>query len=90
MLLQSYYTIRARTGPIWLIFAMTGLPGLILMYTEPDNKGGLFLFLAGSLFCLLLYIISKSMKIEIGEEGLHYQAMAGKSSCAGQIWHPQK
>jgi hypothetical protein len=74
------YTIRARTGPIWIMFALSGLPGLILLFTEPEIKGGWFLFLASSLFCLFLYIDSKYRKIEISEEALTYFAYGKKRS----------
>lgn len=74
------YTIPARTGPIWIFFAMSGLPGLIVLVTEPGSKGGLFLFLASSLFCFLLYIDSKYRKIEVSEKGLTYAAYGKKRS----------
>ena len=74
MLPQSSYTIRARTWPVWIIFSLAGLPGIFLMIMEPTKKGGAWLFVAACLFSLLVYAISRSMKIYLDDEWLFYSA----------------
>lgn len=74
MLLQTSYTIKARTWPVWIIFSLAGFPGIFLMISEPTKKGGPSLFVAACLFSLLVYIFSRSMKITIDDEWLVYSA----------------
>ena len=74
MLPQSSYTIRARTWPVWIIFSLAGIPGIFLMILEPTEKGGAWLFIAACLLSLLVYAISRTMKITIDDEWLVYAA----------------
>jgi hypothetical protein len=80
MLLQTSLTIKARTGPLWILFFITGMPAILLLIAEPKDKAGPYLFVAACLLCALLYGLSRTMKIEFDDERLVYSAYGKKKS----------
>jgi hypothetical protein len=80
MLPQSSYTIKARTWPVWIIFCVIGIPAVILIFTEPGDKAGPYLFIAACLLCAILFGLNRTMKIELDDERLVYSAYGKKRS----------
>jgi len=80
MLPQSSYTIKIRTWPVWLIFALSGIPGAILLITEPASLAGAYILSASCVFVLLLFAFSKGYKIYIDDEELVFIAFGRKRS----------
>lgn len=78
MLLQSSYTIKARTWPVWIIFSMIGIPAMLLMILDPQEKAGPYLFVAACIFSLLVLGLSKTFRIYIDNEVLIFTAYGKK------------
>lgn len=80
MLPQASYTIKPRTWPIWILFAMSGLPAIVILITESKKAAGLFLLGASCLFCLLLFLFTRFQRIYIDNDVLTYGAFGKKNT----------
>lgn len=80
MLPQASYTIKPRTWPIWIIFAMSVVPSSIILITESKKAAGLFLLGVACLFCLLLFLLTRFQRIYIDNDVLTYHAFGRKNT----------
>ena len=84
MLMQYSYTIKSRTWPVLLAFALIGVPAVFLMIAHPEKKVNTYLFIAAVVFCILFYLLGKTFCIYIDDEILRHSAFGFQKSIRWQ------
>jgi|GEM_PF-2176057 len=68
MLTQASYTIKSRAWVAWLLFLLIGGPFVIVLIMNPNDKVSQLFFAISLVFCFLLYISTKHIRIYLDEE----------------------
>jgi len=80
MLTQAPYVIKSRAWIAWLIFLLLGVPFLLIIIENPDNKASQLFLVISFLFFFLLYITTRYINIYIDHEKMIISNLVGKKT----------
>jgi len=80
MLTQASYVIKSRAWIAWLIFLLLGVPFLLIIIENPDNKASQLFLVISFLFFFLLYITTRYINIYIDHEKMIISNLVGKKT----------
>ncbi len=80
MLTQASYVIKSRAWIAWLIFLLSGVPFLLIITENPEDKASQLFLVISFILWFLLYITTRYINIYIDHEKMIISNLVGKKT----------